>query len=128
MDRERRRNDRDGVEVNVHRPHSLILVRETTILRSLPLLPSPPFYLSVFERPEGDAILISRCGFMNKISGLSDVGAARWWTVCRKPKVEKGCTVPRDHASQRCPWRVDSQPLEARVRVHRVSQKQLVEP
>ena len=60
---------------------------------------------------KSDAILISRCGFMNKISGLSDVGTGQpvWTAACRNSKVEKGCTrVPGDHAKWRCPWRVDS--------------------
>jgi hypothetical protein len=70
---------------------------------------------------EGDgAILIPRCGFMNKISGLSDSGARGWRTMYRgrtgggeetaggggkgRKAVRAGGAVPRDHAKWRCPW------------------------
>lgn len=52
----------------VKRPHSLILVEAENVLPSLTTSLSP-------RACRGDgAILIPRCGFMNKISGLSDGG------------------------------------------------------
>lgn len=70
-DRRREREserDRVRVELNVRRPHSLIPVETENVLPSLTTSLSP-------RACRGDgAILIPRCGFMNKISGLSDGG------------------------------------------------------
>jgi len=65
--------------------------------------------LSPSSRARDGAILIPRCGFMNKISGLSDGGVWGWRTMYRgyrgrRRAVRAGGAVPRDHAKWRCPW------------------------
>jgi len=59
---------RERVELNVRRPHSLIPVEAANVLPSLTTSLSPRACW------DDGAILIPRCGFMNKISGLSDGG------------------------------------------------------
>lgn len=115
--------ERERVELNVRRPHSLILPLgrhrrrrdERVAVVDDVSLPFSPLSLSLSLRPflplslvqvcDG-AILIPRCGFMNKISGLSDGGVYRVAHGVQRARGARGgmAAVPRDHAKWRCPW------------------------
>jgi len=57
------------------------------------------------QEEEGDgAILIPRCGFMNKISGLSDGGVWGWRTMYREA-IEGGEEEEEEEEGRKGGWR-----------------------